>query len=387
MGKWVCIFFLFFPHFLNAQNEPKFFAFTQASVREKTKNDLIKLVDATVKIPLVDSNYQKWKSAFWAMEIMMYKPKSFEANIPNYFNQFKKLNASLQWAFLEALFTLYPGTYANEAKNVVDESKTDKIKVLIFQYLYIGKRSPDFHKEDLFFQSTYFQLFQWNEINNSTVLPIKESIVLNKDFLPKQSVLISFQYKDRNRPGYLMIRTAENKWVTDKKNEPLRFTQLARSITNMPYFLTNGNTPQGLFRITGFDTSNNNWIGPTANLQMLMPYEQNNGPSFFSNRSDEIDNKKFYQTLLGPLSSIPGLWQSYEAGKIGRSEIIAHGTTIPTEFYAKEPYFPCTPSLGCLCSPEIWNEEGILVSSVQAEWIDAVKKLPQQPTYLLVIEL
>ena len=92
-----------------------------------------------------------------------------------------------------------------------------------------------------------------------------------------------------------MIRTGEGKWVTDKKNEPLRYTQLARSITNMPYYLTNGNTPQGLFRITGLDTSNNNWIGPTANLQMLMPFEQNNGPVFFLNRSDEIDNKKVYQ--------------------------------------------------------------------------------------------
>jgi hypothetical protein len=184
-----------------------------------------------------------------------------------------------------------------------------------------------------------------------------------------------------------MIRTAENKWVTNKNNEPLRYTQLARSITNMPYYLTNGNTPQGLFLITGLDSSNNNWIGPTTNLQMLMPYEQNNGPEFFSNRSDEIDNKKFYQTLLGPLSNIADLWQSYDAGKIGRSEIIAHGTTIPTNFYKDQPYFPCTPSLGCLCSPEIWNEDGKLVSSVQAEWIAVIKKLPQLPTYLLVIEL
>lgn len=387
MGRWLFIGFLVFANFLNAQNNPSFFAFTQATVREKTKNDLIKLVDATVQIPLVDSNYQKWKSAFWAMEIMLYKPAAFEKSIPVFLKQFTQLNAGLQWTFLEALYTLYPGDYAPYMKETLQGGKTDKIKALVLEYLHLGKIDPIISSNDSFYQSPYYQLYLLNNKPISNLISIKESTILKNDFLPNQNILVSFQYKDRNRPGYLMIRTAENKWATNKKNEPLRFTQLARSITNMPYYLTNGNTPQGLFRITGLDSSSNNWIGPTANLQMLMPYEQNNGPSFFSNGSDEIGNKKFYQNLLGPLSSVTGLWQSYEAGKIGRSEIIAHGTTIPTEFYSKQTYFPCTPSLGCLCSPEIWNEEGTLVSSVQTEWIAEIKKLQQLPTYLLVIEL
>ncbi len=387
MGRWIFLYFLFFAHFLNAQNSPNFFAFTQATVREKTKNELIDLVDATVKIPLVDSNYQKWKSAFWAMEIMLYKPEAFEKNIPLFLNQFSQLNAGLQWAFLEALYTLYPGVYAPSMKAILKGAKTDKIKALLLEYLHLGKIDPIISSDDSFYQSPYYQLYLLNNKPISNLLSVKESSVLNNKFLPNQYVLVSFQYKDRNSPGYLMIRTAESKWVTDKKNEPLRYTQLARSITNMPYYLTNGNTPQGLFRITGLDSSKNNWIGPTANLQMLMPYEQNNGPLFFSNPSDQLGNQHLYQSLLGPLSSISGLWQSYEAGKIGRSEIIAHGTTIPTEFYFNQKYFPCTPSLGCLCSPEIWNEEGKLVSSVQTEWITAIKKLPEQPTYLLVIEL
>lgn len=387
MGRWLFIGILFFVNFLNAQNNATFFAFTQATVREKTKIELVNSVDATVQIPLVDSNYKKWKSAFWAMEIMLYKPATFEKNIPVFLNQLNQLNAGLQWAFLEALYTLYPGDYTPYMKEILQGAKSDKIKALLLEYLRLGNIDPIISSNDSFNQSPYYQLYLLNNKPSSNSISIKESTILNNEFLPNQNILISFQYKDRNRPGYLMIRTAESKWVTDKKNEPLRFTQLARSITNMPYYLTNGNTPQGLFRITGLDTSNNNWIGPTANLQMLMPYEQNNGPLFFSNPTDQIDNKNLYQTLLGPLSNISGLWQSYDAGKIGRSEIIAHGTTIPIEFYSKQPYFPCTPSLGCLCSPEIWNEEGKLVSSIQTEWITAVKKLAQLPNYLLVIDL
>jgi hypothetical protein len=272
MVRWVLILFLFFAHFLNAQNEPNFFAFTQASVREKTKNDLIKLVDATVQIPLADSNYQKWKSAFWAMEIMLYKPAAFEKNIPLFLNQFNQLNAGLQWTFLEALYTLYPGVYAPSMKAILMDAKTDKIKALVLEYLRLGKIDLLISSNDSFNQSPYYQLYLQNIKPIPHLLSIKESTILNNDFLPNQYVLVSFQYKDRNRPGFLMIRTADNKWITDHKNEPLRFTQLARSITNIPYYLTNGNTPQGLFRITGLDSSNNNWIGPTANLQMLMPF-------------------------------------------------------------------------------------------------------------------
>jgi hypothetical protein len=372
---------------LNAQNSPSFFAFTQSTVREKTKNDLVNGVDATTQIPMVDSNYKKWKSAFWAMEIMLYKPIAFEKNIPLFLDQFNQFNEGLQWSFLEALYTLYPGVYAAKMKGFIQGAKTDKIKALVLEYLRLGKIDPIIASNDSFYQSPYYQLYLQHNKSVSNLPSIKESAILNNNFLPNQYVLVSFQYKDRNKPGYLMIRTPENKWISNKKNEPLRFTQLARSITNMPYYLTNGNTPQGLFRITGLDSSNNNWIGPTTNLQMLMPYEQNNGPLFFSDPTDQSGNKHLYQSLLGPLSSYSDLWQSYEAGKMGRSEIIAHGTTIPVDYYKNQSYYPCTPSLGCLCSPEIWNEKGVLVSSVQSEWISIIKNLPQFPTYLLVVEL
>jgi hypothetical protein len=92
-----------------------------------------------------------------------------------------------------------------------------------------------------------------------STLPKKKDF-LNPQFLSGQTVLCSFQSTNRDEPGYLMIRNAKGKWRTDENNVPLKFPQLARSITNLPYYLTNGNTPQGLFKITGLDTSNNNWI-------------------------------------------------------------------------------------------------------------------------------
>ena len=138
-----------------------------------------------------------------------------------------------------------------------------------------------------------------------------------------------------------------------------------------------------MYRITGVDTSTNKWIGPTANLQMVLPFE--NGPTVFFDNDTLF--AQHYANLLGPLKNYICLWQTYKAGNLGRSEIIAHGTTIDPEFYKHQPYFPNTPSLGCLCSPEIWNDKGEILSSAQQEWINELKKISKQPVYLIVAEV
>lgn len=36
------------------------------------------------------------------------------------------------------------------------------------------------------------------------------------------------------------------------------------------------------------------------------------------------------------LRSLPMLWQAYDAGRVGRSEIIVHGSTIDPCFFSEE---------------------------------------------------
>jgi hypothetical protein len=214
-------------------------------------------------------------------------------------------------------------------------------------------------------------------------LPSKKDF-LDSSFLPNQTVLCSFQSTDRNEPGYLMIRLANGTWLKNEKNEELKFPQLARSISNLPFYLTNGNTPQGLYKVTGIDTSDNNWIGPTTNLQMIMPFENNTSDFFGTVTAYE----SYYTNLLGThLQQFIGLKECYWAGKIGRTEIIAHGTTINPEYYKQHSYYPHTPSLGCLCAPELWDEKGERTYSVQEMWIQYIIRKTFQPSYLIVAEV
>jgi hypothetical protein len=180
-----------------------------------------------------------------------------------------------------------------------------------------------------------------------------------------------------------MIRTSNGSWLAEDDGKVIKIPQLARSISNLPYYLTNGNTPQGLYRITGTDISENKWIGPTTNIQMVMPFE-NNHQFFQGNRDYEM----YYKTLLGEiLGKVTALYEAYYAGKLGRSEIIAHGTTIDPEFYRGQNFYPCTPSLGCLCSPEIWDEDGRISYSAQQQILDALIKNNLTPEWLIVAEI
>ena len=72
----------------------------------------------------------------------------------------------------------------------------------------------------------------------------------------------------------------------------------------------------------------------------------------------------------------------------GRTEIIAHGTTVDPAYYKGKPYFPLTPTQGCLCTKEIWDESsGKLLESDQQKLADAVSKAGGPYGYTIVINL
>jgi len=289
---------------------------------------------------------------------------------------------SFQQSFLEMLVTVYPGKFKKQLNGIWTKLSSNKVKAMALEQLALAKLFPDIKRDTPFTKSDYHTFYEKRWLSPAPQFPDK-NLFLSNAFLGGQTILISFQYRNRDKPGCLMIRTAQHEWLKDEKGEPFCFTQLARSVTNLPWYITNGNTPQGLHKIIGTDRSTNDWIGPTPNLQLVMPLED--APQTFF--SDATDSYRQYTALLGPLAGWSGLYESYAAGKIGRSEIIAHGTAIPEWYYKGKSYYPCTPSLGCLCSPEIWDKSGNLLKSSQQEWMDIISNIPQQPQYLLVVDI
>jgi hypothetical protein len=187
--------------------------------------------------------------------------------------------------------------------------------------------------------------------------------------------LYSMQHRNRNVPGYIMIQNADGTFVLDAAGDTLRIPQLARSASNLPYFLTNGNTPQGLYKITGTDVSTNVFIGPTPNIQLVMNGES--GGATWDTRAELPPSWRDYAPI----------YEADVAARIGRSEIIAHGTAVDPAYFRDTPYFPLTPTLGCLATKELWDPvTGDLLESGQMQLMEAFLGANGRPGYLIVID-
>jgi hypothetical protein len=120
-----------------------------------------------------------------------------------------------------------------------------------------------------------------------------------------------------------------------------------------------------------------------------MPHEKNWEKYFHQPIDSTQDSLQLYRQLLPYTwrNYLP-MYESWNAGKIGRTEIIAHGTTIDPEYFKDKPYYPLTPTMGCLSAKELWNvTSGKLLVSEQLNLVSTYASTPEQKGFLYVINL
>ena len=358
-------------------------------------------INQNLSLPLTDSTEENWEEAFDAMEVLNYKTPFTKVKIHTAFDSIEIRSIPFQRALLELAYTDYPGEFLLQTHDLLDETFDPKIFAMCAEYLIqhnkdlllknkiSAKLSAKFEDSVIINPILYMLQTRLENSKLNTVYPIKEVLkeVLNKNFLPNQVVMYSFQRKNRDYPGLVLIRNLDGNFITDSLGNIFNVPQLARSITNLPGYLTNGNTPQGIFKMYGFGVSMSNFIGPTANVQLGMPVEISM-KKFFDDSTilDSVWAIDRYQKLIPPkLKDYLPLYYSYYAGLAGRSEIIAHGTTIDPKYYKGKSYYPLTPTEGCLCTKEIWN--GKRLESDQQKLINGLLKAGGANGYCVVIEL
>jgi hypothetical protein len=398
------VFFLF----LNciAQNDST--VFSKEGIKENRvklyRNITTKVIGQNLSLPLTDSTEENWQGAFWAMELIRYKSPWATARISYAVDSIEKRSTGFQRALLELLFTNYQKIFAAKIFLLLNTTDNAKIFAMCAEYLLQADSSKNntkkiaaivLQKQEQFINSKQ-EIYVLAELAAAFTLPTtiaKQGLftsLFNKNTLPGNSILYSIQRKNRNYPGIALVRNADGSFITNNDNTIFYVPQLARSITNLPGYLTNGNTPQGIFRITGFDVSSSGFIGPTTNIQLSMPFETS-VQNFLKDPAiaDSVLTEALYKKLLPEkLRSYKPLLGSFYAGAIGRTEIIAHGTTINPAFYSGQPYYPQTPSLGCLCTRETWSEkDGRRLESDQQKLIAALQKTSSINGYCIVIEI
>jgi hypothetical protein len=381
---------------------PLYTSYTTTSERVKLKERLIKnSITKGLMIPLSDSTEEYWEDAFSAMEVLDYNTPFTRDKVHVAFDSIRTRSVDFQRALLEVAYTNYPGQFRQQTEALLNETFDPRIFAMCSEYLIQHKQDTTLKRK---ISTKLFEKFGDSVLVNpilgslesrlqksreNKLISTKEVIkeIINKNFLPGQVVMYSFQRRDRDYPGMVLIRNAAGDFVKDSLGNIFHLPQLARSITNLPGYLRNGNTPQGIFRMYGFGVSMSNFIGPTANVQMGMPVELSL-QKFFDDSTilDSVWTIDRYQKLIpSKIKSYLPLYESYNAGLIGRTEIIAHGTTIDPNYYLGKAYYPLTPTQGCLCTKEIWN--GNRIESDQQKLINGLLKAGGANGYCVVIEL
>jgi hypothetical protein len=378
-----------------------YFKSTLKANREKMYRNLVQnSINKNLALPLTDSTEEEWQGAFWALQLLQYKSAWIAGRIDILAEQMHTRSENFQRAALELLYGNYPGKYYTAVKLLLMQTNSAKIFAMCAVYIL----NSDHADEDVNFLTVKAkqqlalqpgnpileQLLYQLEHFKKPVKPLSFGALLKRDFLPGKVLVFSFQRNNRNYPGLVMVRDARGNFIKDSSGLYFSVPQLARSSSSLPGYLTNGNTPEGIFRMKGYDVSTNGFIGPTVNIQLTMPFEKD--PSHFyadSTHTDTTWDINNYKKLLPPeLQDYFPLYQSYYAGKAGRTEIIIHGTTINPAYYTAAPYFPLTPTMGCLTCKEIWNEEtGQRSESDQQKLVTAMIPAGGAQGYAIVINI
>ena len=369
-------------------------------VLKKRRTDLIqnlyvKTIDVVFNQPFDTALEHQYEEACWAIsQLLINKPivqKGFTSLLKNY----TLLQPSTKRSLLEAIYANYPFQFVQPIEQLSQKETIPKLFAMQIVYLqraailhakkskYISilqQRTNDWKNEEMIIQLK--QYIQTKETKTIQPLPaVKDWFIQQKNKGIK--TVYSFQRWNRNYAGLAIIQLENGQFARDKQGNLLVFEQLARSASDLPFFITNGSTPQGIFSIQGIDVSTNLFIGPTPNLQLLMPFE--NDSLFYKNNLSTTDYKQILPTSWQ--NHVP-IYESFFAGKIGRTEIIAHGTTIDAELFKEKSFYPFTPTLGCLCAKEIWNNAtGKLEISHQLNLVNAFLQTEEKTGMLVVINI
>lgn len=346
--------------------------------------------------PLNDDNEGEWNDALWAMELLQYKDDFTRQKLGVAWSKAVQLSTYFQKNLLETTFSLYKTEFKTQALQLMQQTKSVAIFIRCAEYVLradsvngkslvaalIKQKFP--YDNSLGMQLLKSRIYAGKPQPRPPMLDIFDS-----GFLSGKTVIFSLQRSNRDYAGLVLIRKPDGTFLKDSTGGFFHTSQLARAITNYPFYITNGNTPQGILRFSGFDVSRLLYIGPTQNLQLQLPFEIT-ASSFFadSNYIDSSWNLGLYASLLPPSwKNYNNIYESFYAGQMGRNAIIMHGTTIDPEFYKDQPYYPQTPSMGCLCSFEDWSEDGYRTVSNQQKIVNAINSTGSSEGYVVVIDI
>ncbi|MFH0733133.1 MAG: hypothetical protein V1773_01625 [bacterium] len=365
-----------------------------------TQNAINNTIEATFALKSDSVDTKKFQEAFWAMELLNYKNDNIKQKLYNLFSKFDSFDLEFKRSLLEIVFTMYPAEFKDNIEKLLPTINNEKLFAMCVNYLIknnyskstlLKKLEKQFSnwEENPILTYLHYELKTDVKDRFATTPPLKD-LLHSGSLFNKMPVVFSIQRHNRDYQGIAIIRDKDGNLVKNKDGSIFYVKQLARAVTNLNGYITNGNTPQGIFSIQKIGKANSKFIGPTPTLELVLPYEVNSTLFLHSPYTTVPEwSLEFYKSMLPEswLNYTPIL-EAFYAGKAGRNEILSHGTTVDPVFYKDAPFFPNTPTYGCLCTYEIWDRKsGQCLESDQVNLVNAFLSTYFYAGYFVVVEI
>jgi hypothetical protein len=354
---------------------------TRAAVRaEARRKDLEDIIGPGLRETVTSENHERWSRVLWTMKWTNYRGAESVAPMRAMLRQEAWPEESRR-LLLETCYALQPEALAAEMAALARTETDPRLWAMAAAYGRRATGKPAAVPEaatDAFRNDPRVLAVRAEDRAPRAALaqrtpPLAD--LLNWDF-GRRPVVFSFQRADRGFPGRTAVRNADGSWQRREDGAVWTVRQFARSVSDLPGTITNGNTPSGVMGIRELAFAENAAIGPTGALTLALPGEY------------EPWTHDDYERLLPP--SWRNHWPMQEAwwaGQAGRNEIMAHGTTIDPEWWRGSPFYPLTPSHGCLTCNEEWSPRtGERLRSDQQDLVDAVQRAGGAPAWFVVVE-
>jgi hypothetical protein len=396
MFKSILIFLFFlFPIF----TEEYEFPLATKEAREKYKAGMLNTISSEINSFKQKNKESSIKKTFEYMQVLNYIEDDGYSFLKSTLIDYPIKSENFYSSCLETIYTLYESGFEEEMQKILQETTSAKHFTIASHFLL--RLYPEEKEKYLTILKKRFKdyqkipqlriLAQYLEISPSEFLLKRPSLkdLFSHTYEKDKFILFSIQRANRDYPGLLIIKKPDGTFLRREDGSIFTISQLARSVSDLPSYVVNGNTPQGIFSIQKIQTVKNDIIGPTPAVITSMPFEISTELYFHSPKKLGKWSLKSYLDIL-PYSwrNYFPIHEAYIAGEMGRSGIYAHGTTVDTEFYKDYSYYPNTPTRGCLSSKEIWSRKtGKSLFSDQSVLVNALKSLEPSRGYLIVFDI
>ena len=408
------------PIVVHASHEALVSTRTTTAERAEFHRQLLKknIGEGFAKAPAPDT-LEAWKGGLWATKLLYRQTADTRRAMGRALRSHGRVDTEFDRLVLETICAAFPREFTREVRRVAEVTTSPKLFAMAAHHVVraepraatrrelmdtMRRKFPGLRSKDEPTSGPHpILLMLRNDLDTPRERWVRRrpdlSHVLDRTFLPGHTVVYSFQRTDRRQPGLAMVRRGDGRFVRQPDGTLFHVPHLAMALSNLPGYLTNSNTPQGVMSVVGIDvTPRNRFIGTTPFLHTVVPHEV--PPDVFfhdASRAGTSWTLQMYTDLLPNLGAtrrtdrwrdhVP-MREAYYAGEAGRSEMLAHGTTVDPEAYLGRPYYPNTPSLGCMTAQELWSgTDGRAMMSDQLALVNAFLAGGTDKGFLVVVEL